>query len=140
MKNGRIAIFEDNPGYCTLLKLHIGNSGNEVVICSSTLEEAIESIAERVTKLGSFAVDVVLLDGNLRSGVTSNEDGLAITKLIREVAGDEPFIISMSATGELIEGTDMKMKKNDKDPEELINLIKGYIAPHEPEGPIDQTA
>jgi DNA-binding response OmpR family regulator len=140
MKDGRVAIFEDNPGFCTLLKFHIDDSGNEVVICASTLEEARESIVERVAKLGSFAVDVVLLDGNLGRGMTSNEDGLTIARLIREVAGDEPFIISMSTTGNFIEGADMKMKKDDKDTAEIVNLIKGYIAPHELGEPTGQAA
>lgn len=140
MKNGRIAIFEDDPGYMEALKIHVTLGGNEVVICSTSREKALADIRDRVERLGSLAVDIALVDGNL-SGDTSNEDGREIAALLREHGGEELFILSNSGTEELIGGADMKTKPAlSKDITHQMKIVEGYIAPHELEEHLNQAA
>jgi hypothetical protein len=74
-----------------------------------------------------------LLDGNL-SGAITNEDGAEVVRMLREAPGGEDlFIISMSGTGKLIPGANMKMNKhegieNPDGPVGVVKALEGYLS------------
>lgn len=110
MKDGKVAIFEDDDVMRRGLRDLVALSGNEVVIAASTLAESQESIRDRVNEYGHLALDIALVDGNLDGG-ESGEDGAAIAKLLSRYGDKDLAIINISGVNEDIDGTHFRLSK-----------------------------
>ncbi len=75
----RIFLVEDHDKTRELAKHHLRQKGHQV-IDASTLSAALDT----VDSLNSLGIEIAVLDGNLRPGLSSGDDGRMISKAIRQ--------------------------------------------------------
>lgn len=110
MKDGKVAIFEDDEIMRRGLRDIVNLSGNEVVILASTLAESQRSIHDRFSEYGHLALDIALVDGNLDGG-ESGDDGVAIAQLLSRYGDENLAIINISGVNQEIAGTHLRLSK-----------------------------
>ncbi len=125
MREARVAIVEDSEGFRELLRANLTLAHHLVELEADSVEEAKRAFKQRFESFGSIALDAVILDGNLRGG-EDNSDGAEVATFLRELAGPDLLIISWSTTGRLVQGADVKLKKDALD---VLMFLEGYEPP-----------
>ena len=107
----RIAIFEDNRLFATLLQTVLVKRGYEIVLCCYSLSDAQYRLqtndAGRLQR--GLEIDIAIVDGNL-SGAVNGEDGKEICRILRQV-NPKPLIIGNSGNG-AVQGADIQAEKD----------------------------
>ncbi|MGB4762350.1 MAG: response regulator [Candidatus Saccharimonas sp.] len=121
----RIAIFEDNQLFVTLMKTVLEKKGYEVVLCCYSLSDALYRLqthdAGRLHR--GLEIDIAIVDGNL-GWVVNGEDGQEICRLLHQVV-PRPYIIGNSGAG-AVRGADAQAEK---DIGRLMTIITDHVTP-----------
>lgn len=106
MSDRKFWVFEDDPTNQVLFGEFVEIAGGIVSDFSSTMEHATSLIEDAELEAVNFAI----VDGNLRSGDISGEDGNEISRLLREKFGGNIAIIGASGSNEVV-GADINVGK-----------------------------
>jgi CheY-like chemotaxis protein len=108
MQEANIGIFDDMGPFRRITADMLDKLGHRVLINAGTRTESIAAI-EELTEL----LDIALVDGNLDPNSSpGSDDGVVITRLLREKFGDAVAIVSVSGNG-IFEGADAAISKFD---------------------------
>jgi len=107
MDKARIILIEDDPELRDDFKRNLEVSGHKVIGQAGTVETA----AKLVDNLTPDDVDIAIVDGNLRRGVTDGTDGERVSEDIHQRLGGV-VVIGASMDG-VVRGADMNVPKDD---------------------------
>ncbi len=101
--HARVFIIEDSETLSDSIGLNLELADHTVVGTARTIDDAIEAVG----RFGELAVQVVTLDGDLRSG-EAGRDGEIILEAIREQA---PEVKTIGLSGAEMPGVDLDVTK-----------------------------
>ena len=105
-ERAKVFVVEDSRQWRNLIIPELEFAGHEVVVTSTTLQEALEAVGT-LTQLG---IQVAIIDGNLSKEDTSGSDGRKILESITEKA---PEVKTIGLSMDKVVGVDVDLgKKN----------------------------
>ena len=103
-ERAKVFVAEDNLQYQGFIEKFLGRAGHTVVLKATTLDEAIEAIAQFET----LGVQVATIDGNLSPNDDSGYDGHALVEAISRHA---PHVKTVGMSGLDIKGVTVDLGK-----------------------------